>query len=110
MKMPGPQTVLSLQQSTETASAFGTTTTWVTEGTVSGVLTKHSGVRVNFKESVQEGKLTVMSSYTFFCDVPTYTITEKKRFILGSRTFNIIDVYSPGNCNHHFEIELQEMV
>jgi head-tail adaptor len=110
MKMPGPQTSLSLQQPVETASAFGTTTTWTTEGVISGVLTKHSGVRLSYKESLQADKLTVVSSYTFFCEVPSYTITEKKRFILGTRVFNVLNVYSPGNCGHHLEIELQEVV
>jgi hypothetical protein len=107
--VPGPKTTLTLQQVTEANTAFGVTSTWATEGTISGVLTKHSGVRLSFKELVREDKMTAMKSYTFFCDVTTYTITEKKRFILGSRIFQILNVYSPGNCNNHLEVELQEI-
>lgn len=108
--MLGPQTTLTLIAPTETNSAFGTTTTWASEGTISGVLTKHAGVRLSYKEKVQEDRLVAISTYTFFCDYPTLTVTEKKRFSLGTRTFYILNVYSPGNMSHHLEIELQEIV
>jgi head-tail adaptor len=110
MKIPGPKTVLSLQSVTEVAGAYGTTSTWATEGTISGVLTKHAGVRLSYKETERADKVTVISTLTFFCDIPTLTVTEKKRFTLGSRIFNILNVYNPSNCNHHLEIELQETV
>jgi hypothetical protein len=109
MGLPGPQTTLTLTQPVETNSAFGTTTTWVTEGTITGVLTKHSGVRLSYREKVQEDRVMVVATYTFFCDYPTLTVTEKKRFTLGSRTFYILNVYDPSNCQHHLEIELQEI-
>lgn len=106
----GPKVTLTLQQSTETNSAYGLTTTWADEGTIVGVLTRHSARTMTYREAERENRLAVVSSYTFFCDYPNYTVTEKKRFTYGTRTFNILYVYNPGQMNHHLEIELQEIV
>lgn len=109
MGLPGKKTTLTLQTFTETNTAFGVTTTWASEGTISGVLTKHSGVRLSYKEVERENKITEIQTLTFFCDCPTLTVTEKKRFIYGSRIFNILNCYDPGQMHHHLEIELQEI-
>ena len=109
MGLPGPKTTLTLQTNTETNGAYGLATTWASEGTITGVLTKHSGVRLSYKETKEMGKPTVIAAYTFFCDYPQLTVTEKKRFILNTRTFEILNVYDPGGMHHHLEIELQEI-
>ena len=107
--MIGPKTILTYQSVSETADGLGGfTETWSDVANISGVLT---GSRRGLiaKESLKTDKITVESSHTFYCDVPNFTISEKGRFILGSRLFDILFVYEPGNCGHHKEIDLREV-
>lgn len=68
--MIGPKVTLTLQSSTETNTAFGVSTTWASEGNISGTLTKHSGVRLSYKEVERENKITEIQTLTFFCVSP----------------------------------------
>ena len=60
-------------------------------------------------ENVVTGKVAAYSTHVFFCKEPA-SITEKDRFTYGSRTFEIVTIYEPGNMNHHLEIDLLEIV
>jgi len=105
----GPQTILTYQTVAETSDGLGGfTEVWTNVGNISGVLT---GSRRGLiaKESFKTDKITVESSHTFYCDVLSFSITEKGRFVLGTRSFDILFVYEPGNCGHHKEIDLREV-
>jgi head-tail adaptor len=111
--IPGPKTSLTLQRVTETSDGMGgMTQSWGNITTLTGVLTAGGNTSTRFagQEKLITGKLTVTSTLIFFCDVPVgITITEKDRFILGARIFDIIFVYNPGNMNHHLEISVFEV-
>ena len=111
MAVPGPKTILTLQTKTVTSdSAGGYSETWADVEDISGVLTRSIGHRFRVMgENVVTGKKAVYSTHTFFCNEPS-SITEKDRFTYGSRTFEIVLIYEPGNMNHHLEIDLLEIV
>jgi len=111
--IPGKKTTLVLQRVTETSDSLGGyTQTWADLRSISGVLTAGSSTSTRFvgSEKMITGKPTVTDSLVFFCDVPIgITPTEKDRFVYGSRTFDILFIYNPGNMNHHLEITLFEV-
>lgn len=107
----GPKTTLTLQRVTETNSAYGTSEAWSYVANIIGVLTGSRMTRNRTIETAKSEKETVFGRYTFYCDYPFgITITEKDRFILGTRTFEIIFVYNPGMKNQYLEIELDEII
>ena len=107
----GPQTTLFLQRVTEANSAYGTTESWGHVARITGVLTISRMTRNRTIEVAKSEKETVFGRYTFYCDYPDgVVITEKDRFVLGSRTFEIIFVYNPGTKNQYLEIELDEII
>lgn len=106
----GPKTILTLQRKVETADGVGgITETWSSLLTISGVLTSPSGLSKFSDELFRTLKETVRGVYVFFCDPPSIAITEKDRFIYGSRIFDIRFIKNPGEMNHHYEILLQEL-
>jgi head-tail adaptor len=111
--IPGPKTQLICQRVTEISDGLGgMTQSWSNLATLSGVLTASSGVTAKFagRERLLADRTTVTSSLIFYCDYPTgITITEKDRFVSGTRTFEILFVYNPANSNHHLEISLFEV-
>jgi head-tail adaptor len=113
MALPGPKTTMILQVVTRTADSMGSfTTTYATAATLTGVLTKLRGRTVTGTERVNlGGRETVYADYTFFIDYSSaLTINERNyRFLYGTRIFDIVFVYQPGNAKHHYEIDLREV-
>lgn len=115
--IPGPKTTLTLQRLTQVSDgAGGMTDTWtnVTNGLVKGVLTKDrysSAINVSRgREKNVINQTLVYTSHIFFCDYNAdLAITEKDRFVYGSRIFDIAIVRNPGEMNHHLEIGLVEI-
>ena len=106
----GPKTTLILQRVTETNSAYGVSESWQNIASLKGVLTGSRMTRNRNIEQMKSEKETVFGRYTFYCDFPSgITITEKDRFSLSERYFEIVFVYNPGNKNQYLEIELDEM-
>lgn len=104
--MTGPQTKLTLQSVTETSDGLGgVTESWQNVRIVSGVFVSNRG-----NETLSIGNKTVFATHFFFCDYSkSVTITEKNRFILGTRTFDILFVDDIGNQNIDLKIYLDEV-
>ncbi len=104
--MIGPKTQLVLQQYTEVADGQGGFTfTYQAKRKIKGVLTPLLG-----NERMITGKETVFADYMFAMDYPLgLTITEKDRFILGIRKFDILLITDPAEQHRHLEIMLEEI-
>ncbi len=70
-----------------------------------GVLTSLTG-----DERLITGKVEVFADYMFAIDYPLgLTITEKDRFILGIRKFDILLITDPAEQHRQLEIKLEEI-
>ena len=104
--MIGPKTTMSLQQYTEVPDGQGGFTfTYQAKRKIKGVLTPLLG-----NERMITGKETVFADYMFAIDFPLgLTITEKDRFVLGIRKFDISLITDPAEQHRHLEIKLEEI-
>ena len=104
--MIGPKSVLVLQQWTEVPDGMGGST-WVHQSVrkIKGVLNPLTG-----DERMITGKVEVFADYMFAIDYPLgLTITEKDRFVLGIRKFDILLITDPAEQHRHLEIMLEEI-
>ncbi len=104
--MIGPKTEMVLQKFTEVADGQGGFTfTYQSVRKIKGVLTSLSG-----DERLITGKVEVFADYMFAIDYPLgLTITEKDRFILGIRKFDILLITDPAMVHRQLEIKLEEI-
>ena len=102
----GPKTTMTLQQYTEVADGQGGFTfTYQAKRKIKGVLTPLLG-----NERMITGKETVFADYMFAIDFQKgISITEKDRFIYGSRVFDIVLISDPAMVHRHLEIKLLEI-
>jgi len=105
--MIGPQTTMQLQRLTVTKDSDGSIIeTWAALQNFTGGLHRSKG-----NERLGADRSIVYSTHVFYIDFPVgVTITEKDRFLYGTRVFDIVIVRNPANMNHHLEIELLEVV
>lgn len=103
----GPKTELKLERKTLTADGQGGyTESWQDLRKIKGVLVPLPG-----NERFITGKVEAYRTHKFFIDYPKdLTITEKDRFILGTRKFDIRFIGDPAEQHIHLEIELSEVV
>ena len=104
--MMGPKTTMVLQRFTEVSDNMGGST-WVHQSyrKIKGVLTPLMG-----NERMITGKTEVFADYKFIIDFQRgLTITEKDRFVLGIRKFEISLISNPAHQNIHLEIKLLEI-
>jgi len=104
--MIGPKVTLTLKQFSEVSDGMGgVTNLWVNKRKISGVLIGLSG-----DERHITGKTEVFASHKFIIDYPkNLTITEKDKFVLKTRKFDISLVSNPAEQNRHLEIMLEEI-
>jgi len=102
----GPKTELKLERKTLTADGQGGyIESWQQLRKIKGVLVPLKG-----NERFITGKTELFASHKFFCDYPKdLTITEKDRFTLGTREFEIKFIGDPAEQHIHLEIELLEI-
>ncbi len=102
----GPKTTMVLQKFTEVADGQGGFTfTYQSVCKIKGVLTSLTG-----DERLITGKVEVFADFMFAIDFPKgLTITEKDRFILGIRKFDISLITDPAEQHRHLEIKLEEI-
>ena len=103
----GPKTELILERVTLVDDGQGgTTKVWTALRKIKGVLVPLKG-----NERFITGKTELFASHKFFCNYPKdLTITEKDRFILGTREFEIKYIGDPAEQHRHLEIELLEVI
>lgn len=102
----GPKSTLTLQKYTEVPDGMGGTV-WVHQSVrkMKGVLLPLSG-----RERFVTGKTEVFRTHKFMVDYPIgLTITEKDKFTLGARKFDIQSVTDPAEQHRHLEIDLLEV-
>lgn len=104
--MIGPKVRLMLQRSTETRDGYGgVSETWSNVRAVEGNLITTKG-----DESLMADRIAVAVTHHFFCDYSqSFTVTEKDRFVLGTRTFDILLVNNIGSMNINWNIYLKEV-
>lgn len=104
--MIGPKTELVLQKYTEVSDGMGGfTKVWVSKRKMKGVLISLSG-----REQFVTGKTEVFRTHKFMVTYPIgITITEKDKFTLGARKFDIQVVVDPVETHRHLEIDLLEV-
>ncbi|NVM21306.1 MAG: phage head closure protein [Desulfobacterales bacterium] len=104
--MLGPKTELVLQKYTKVPDGMGGFKyVHQSKRKIKGVLIPLPG-----NERFVTGKIEVYKTHKFFMDYPKgLTVTEKDRFVLGDRTFDIKFVGNPAERNIHLEIELLEI-
>ncbi len=104
--MIGPKTQLVLQKYTEVSDGMGGyTVVYQSKRKMKGVLTSLTG-----NERMITGKEEVFRTHKFMVDYPLgLTITEKDKFVLGIRTFDIQVVVNPVEQDRHLEIDLLEI-
>ena len=102
----GPKTELVLERKTQTADGQGGyIESWQDLRKIRGILVPLKGL-----ERMITGKTEVFATHKFFMDYPKdLTITEKDRFILGTREFEIKFIADPAEQHIHLEIELWEV-
>ena len=105
--VPGPKTTLVLQKYTLVDDGMGgTTETWQAKRKMKGVLISLSG-----NERFITGKIEVYRTHQFMVDYPIgLTITEKDKFVLGARKFDIQVVVDPVETHRNLEIDLLEVI
>ncbi len=104
--MIGPKTVMVLKKWTEVEDGMGGYT-WVHQSIrkMKGVLTSLTG-----NERMITGKEEVFRTHKFMVDYPLgLTITEKDKFVLGIRTFDIQVVANTLEQNIQLQIDLLEI-
>jgi len=104
--MIGPKSTLVLQQYTEVSDTMGGfTVVYQAKRKIKGVLTPLTG-----DERMITGKTEVFADYMFAMDFPKgISITEKDRFVLGARKFDISLITDPMEQHRHLEIMLEEI-
>lgn len=104
--MIGPKTVMVLQKFTKVADGQGGFTfVYQSVRKIKGVLTPLTG-----DERLITGKVEVFADYMFAIDYPLgLTITEKDRFVLKARKFDISLITDPAEQHRHLEIMLEEI-
>ncbi len=104
--MIGPKTEMVHQQFSEISDGMGgVTIVYTSKRKIKGVLTPLLG-----DERHITGKVEVFADYMFAIDFPLgLTITEKDRFILGIRKFDILLITDPAEQHRHLEIMLEEI-
>lgn len=104
--MLGPKTNLVLQKHTLVSDGMGGyTDTWQAKRKMKGVLISLPG-----RERFVAGKTEVFRTHKFMVDYPIgLTITEKDKFVLGARKFDIKSVTDPAEQHRHLEIDLLEV-
>jgi hypothetical protein len=107
--MQGPKTKMELQSVTASSDGLGGMThVWAKVIDITGVLT--FPYRLQGGETFTQERRTVKKSLVFFCDMPSTIPTEKDRFVRDTHTYEITQVYNPGNMDHHLEIWLFEIM
>lgn len=110
--MIGPKKTFTVQRSTIAASttSAGGTVTWSDLGKIKGVL-----VPRDTKEILDIDKPTVFAVNYLWTDYPkyaSYTITEKDRIVLQTKTklriFNIVNIRNPGETDTYLQFTLKE--
>jgi len=100
----GPKTELILERKTIADDQWHTET-WRQVRKMKGVLISLQG-----NERFITGKTEVFRTHKFLVDYPKdLTITEKDRYTLGARTFDIQVVVDPLEQHRQLEIELKEV-
>lgn len=104
--MRGPKTELILERKTKTADGQGGyIESWTQLRKIKGVLVPLKG-----SERMITGKTEVYASHKFFMDYPLdLAITEKDRFTLDSRVFEIRFIADPAERHIHLEIDVEEI-
>lgn len=104
--MLGPKTELVLQKFTLVPDNMGGfLETWQAKRKMKGILLSLSG-----RERFITGKTEAYRTHKFMVDYPkNLIITEKDRFALGSRTFDIKSIADPAEQHIHLEIDLLEI-
>jgi len=102
----GPKTELVLERKTQTADGQGGyTESWQSKRKMKGVLISLQG-----NERFITGKTEVFRTHKFLVNYPKdLTITEKDKFALGTRTFDIQVVSDILEQHRQLEIELKEI-
>lgn len=102
----GPKTTMVLQQYTEDKDDMGGfTVVYQAHRKIKGVLTPLMG-----DERMITGKTEVFADYRFIIDYPRgLTITEKDRFVLGARKFEISLISNTAQQDIHLQIKLLEI-
>ncbi len=104
--MIGPKSTMTLQQYTRIPDGMGGFT-WVHQSVrkIKGILIPLAG-----DERLITGKVEVFADFMFAIDYPKgLTITEKDRFVLGIRKFDISLITDPAEQHRHLEIMLEEI-
>ncbi|MBA7665565.1 hypothetical protein ES703_73639 [subsurface metagenome] len=104
--VPGPKTELVLQKYTEVPDGMGGSE-WIYQSA-----RKMKGVLISLRgnERFVTGKTEVFRTHKFVVDFPIgITVTEKDRYTLGVRTFDIQVVADPAEQHRHLEIDLLEI-
>lgn len=104
--MLGPKIQLILQRMTLVDDGMGgKIEKWSSLRKIKGVLVPLKG-----NERFITGKTEMFASHKFFIDYPKgLTITQKDRFALGARTFEIRFIADPAERHVHLEIDLEEI-
>lgn len=102
----GPKTEMMLQKHTLAPDGQGGfLETWQAKRKMKGVLISLRG-----NERFITGKTEVYRTHKFVVDFPVgITITEKDRYALGARTFDIQVVSDPAETHRFLEVELLEV-
>jgi len=102
----GPKSTLVLQQYSLVSDGMGGyTDSWQAKRKIKGVLIPLTG-----DERMITGKTEVFADYKFIIDYPLgLTITEKDRFVLKARVFDISLITDPAEQHRHLEIMLEEI-
>ena len=104
--MIGPKTEMVHQQFSEVSNGMGgVTIIYTSKRKIKGVLIPLLG-----DERHITGKTEVFADYMFAIDFPKgLTITEKDRFVLKARKFDISLITDPMEQHRHLEIMLEEI-
>lgn len=77
--------------------------TWVTRGTLAGMLDMMSGGERWSKEKVNEE-----STHVWFC-LPGFLIEASDRMVIDGIAYNVVNVDNPMNMGRHREVELKRL-
>ena len=105
--MIGPKTQMGLRRYTETPDGLGGfSQNWQGLRKLKGVLSSISG-----DEKLSQNRESIIQTHNFYIDYPVgATITERDRFVLGTRKFDIIWVENMGaNQNKALKVTLKEI-
>src|SRR5574343_355454 len=100
--MIGPNVLCTLQSLSITVDSLGSQIeSYANVKSVYGVLTRPS--RIGQTEIQLNNKQTVVADYMFFIDYDlSISFSEKDSLVYGNRIFDILLVYEPGTCAHHY--------